>query len=242
MFWGDSHAAALMSAVSRVLEIDNTSSYLASHNACPPLLGIRRKGSAGWKECQSFNTETLEFVRNNSRTLDVVILAARWPLNVTGERAPGETGEPVRLEQSRGGQPGGNAALVEAGLRRMVLSIAELGMEVIILGGVPEIGWDVPRMVAAAIRRGVPFPESPTIEDVELRHAEAERILTQIGMMDHVTYVPLAPLLCEPACEVVVGNRPIYVDGDHLSQFGASTVLGPRLAAILSGRLLQPTR
>ncbi len=230
MLLGDSHAAALMSAVSHVLEVRGKSGYLASQRACPPLLGVHRIGSGSSEECVRFIDSTLEFIATNRDALQTVFLVARWPLNARGQRAPGEDGGDVRLALNSGGDDLENAQIVEQGLNALVRRITDMGIHVIILGGVPEIGWEVPNTVALVTQRGGELPRPPTIDDISAQHASADKILRTVSQSNSlVSYVPIAEMLCTPMCQVLDGSKPLYVDDDHLSKYGASEILGPKL-------------
>jgi hypothetical protein len=169
-----------------------------------------------------------------------VILSARWPLNATGERAPDEPGDPVRLASTSDDYELSNSRAFEIGLGAFVERVTALGIDVIVLGGVPEIGWNVPHRLALAEFRDVDLPDPPTLEDLGSRHSEAEQILLRVAERQDVSFIPIAPLLCDPVCQVIDGAKPLYVDDDHLSRHGARNVLGPRLAPELA-RLLGAT-
>jgi peptidoglycan/LPS O-acetylase OafA/YrhL len=241
ILWGDSHAGALMPAVSKVLEIYDRSAYIAWEPACAPMLGIKRIGyfAASSSSCTEFNLSILDFIDRKSDSLDIVFLAARWPLNVTGQRAPGEAGFPVQLAPTVAEGTFDNADLVYLGLGETVKRLTEMGLHVILLGGVPEIGWNVPRQIAHAITHDEELPKPPSMDSVAERHFDANRILADISSeYRNVTVVDLSSLLCTPSCQVLEGTIPVYVDDNHLSKHGAYEVLGPRLVARL-GELLQ---
>lgn len=237
MLLGDSHAVAIMSAVDLALEQENLSAFVASYRACPPLLGVTRVGNDTSAECSRFIAYTLAFIDANRDSLDYVILSARWPLNATGERAPDEPGDPVRLASISDDYQLSNSRAFEIGLGAFVERVTATGVDVIILGGVPEIGWNVPRSLALAEFRDVELPDAPTLEDLGSRHFEAEQILTKVAEKENVSFIPIAPLLCDPDCQVFDGPKPLYVDDDHLSRHGARNVLGPKLAPELAGLL-----
>ena len=233
---GDSHAGALMPAVAKVLELYDRSAYIAFHSACPPMLGVKRvvHVASSSSSCTEFNLSVLDFIERNSESLDIAFLAARWPLNVTGQRAPGEAGATIELAATVAKGTFRNPDLVHLGLDETVRRLTEMGLHVVILGGVPEIGWDVPRRIAHAINHDQELPRPPSIDSLAERHSEANRILADISSTNpNVTFVTISPLLCTPECQVLDGTKPIYTDDDHLSKHGAQEVLGPKLATRL---------
>ena len=236
ILWGDSHAGALMPAVAKVLQPFERSAFIAWHGGCPPMLGVKRVGqfASSSSSCTEFNLSILDFIERNSESLDIAFLAARWPLNVTGQRAPGEAGHPVELAATVAKGTFRNPDLVYLGLDETVRRLTEMGLHVVILGGVPEIGWDVPRRVVRAITRGEELPRAPSIDSLAERYSEANQILADISSAyQNVTFVKISSLLCTPKCQVLDGTKPLYVDDDHLSKHGAQQVLGPKLAVRL---------
>jgi len=230
VLWGDSHSAAMMSAMEVALRAVGKSAYLVSHSACPPLLGVRRSSDPEWRECYESNVAATEFISEKQNQIDTVLLIARWPLNVTGKRSPGEGGSSVRFEVLDGRYSGQNARVVTLGLRNLIDKLRSANIQVVLLGGVPEIGWDVPMTIARARRWGLELAEAPTLHDVQQRHQQADAILRHLAQAPDVEFMPVAPYLCQPECAVLDGDKPIYVDTDHLSAHGAREVLGPMLA------------
>lgn len=229
VLWGDSHAGALMSAVEVALEAAGLSAYVASHAACAPLLGVERVDAYDPEGCVRFNEALAAMIDARAAKIDTVVLAGRWPLNVSGERAPGEDGRPAKLASLVDESLTDNASVFRRGLEAVVARLRGHGLRVVILGGVPEIGWDVPPLLASRLRLGIPLPPVPTLAEIKQRHAAADHILAEVAGEQGAEIVPLAPLLCRPDCRVLERDLPLYADDDHLSIDGGRTVLGPQL-------------
>src|SRR3546814_6457192 len=96
------------------------------------------------------------------------------------------------------------------GLEATVAHLRAHGLRVVILGGVPEIGWDVPSLLASRRRLGIPLPPLPTLEEVKGRHAAADRILAQIVERQGAELIPLAPCCAgRPARSWTATARPM---------------------------------
>lgn len=229
LVWGDSHAGAVMSAIDQISKDNDKAAFLAYEAGCPPLLGIRRAADANSERCVRFNNAVAQFIEANRSNIDTVILIARWPLNASSKRSPGEPGDPVFLARLTG-EAGPNVELFEYGLSKTLKHLKQLGVRIVILGGVPEIGWNVPRQLATFNQLGIPFPAGPQLAEVERRHAIADFLLSNGAERFDAEVIPLAPLLCTPDCLLIDGDRPLYVDDDHLSVHGARNVLAPKLA------------
>jgi hypothetical protein len=123
----------------------------------------------------------------------------------------------------------GNDEVFRLGAGRLVQRLRDLGIRVVVLGGIPEFGWDVPQTMTARLRLGMPPPHAPSLASVWSRNSGVIEFFDSLAATEGVDFVRLAPLLCDPECKALYGGRSVYLDDDHLSLFGARNVLGPRL-------------
>jgi hypothetical protein len=221
-----------MSAANAAATALRQTGMLAGLDACPPLLGVvwRRPG---FHFCASFNAAVLRHL-NQRDDIKTVILAARWPLIVSGSRVDSEPGGPVQMvysDRDTEGTPD-NPTLVRQGLAATIDAVHKTGREVVIIGGVPEIGWRVPRRFGDAQRFGLALPPLPTIETVTQRQAAATSIIER-SLTGGATHVPLVNIFCTPVCQIEADGRPLYTDSHHLSHFGAVRKLTPTFKALL---------
>lgn len=235
LLWGDSHGAALAPALDVVADKLGVSSYLVSNAACPPLLNVRRLHDDDWKKCEERKSETLEFIRAQADSIDLVIVAGRWAVSATGTVPAAEGDEKIELAEIVDGKtvPVEPEAGFEAGLDATLDALQTIGVKVVVLGGVPEIGWDVPRAMAASIEHDLTAPDAPDLTAFNARNEKANAIMLQEAAEHGADFIPLGPILCDPDCDVIDGTQSIYTDGDHLSKYGAGHVLGPVLADLV---------
>lgn len=124
-----------------------------------------------------------------------------------------------------------NRRLLRAGLARTVETIRATGRTVVLLGPVPEPGFDVPFRLARHLTFGVALPPSPP-PAVAGRTGPAEAALAALAGPG-VVHLALADRLCRPVCQVADGALPYYADDDHLAPDGALTVIAPPLERTL---------
>lgn len=236
LLWGDSHAFASMPGVDAALRAAGLSGIFAGRNGCPPLLGVTRADGGRPGDCAAFAAAVMTWLQGRT-DMKLVILSARWALAAEGWRVPGEAGGPAILARPEGPyprDPSGNAALFREGLAATVAALRATGRRVIILGGVPEIGWNVPDQLARHLHWGRPLPPVPDLAAVQRRAARADAVLRALAAQEGVQLVPLAPAMCTPLCRVAEGERALYHDDDHLSRFGAIRVIAPLVMAALA--------
>jgi len=240
LLWGDSHAAALMPGVKRAAGAAGLSGRFAGRPACAPLLGLDRRDIDARFDCAGFNAAVMAWLRARD-DMALVILSARWQTAVESVRPPGESKGPVLWAPAGNRQDAGAGApqhaVVAEALHATVDAIRATGREVLILGPVPEIGWSVPDGLARRMILDSPHPRAPDQAAVAARHARTGALQAALDARPGVDVLAIAPALCGAGeCRIARDGRPLYTDDDHLSRFGAETVLAPLLARYLAQR------
>ena len=238
--WGDSHAGMLLPSIGELAGEQNRSVLVATKGGCPPLPGLVRSDMPQSENaaCARLNSRMLETLRTDP-DIQTVFIAARWPLYVEGTWiasegkgtvALGPVGEPVT--------PADNASVVTAALETVVAEILAAGRQVVLLGPVPEMPWDVTARLRASVLFDVALPSDiPDLTAVQLRQERGEAILSSLAHQnDGVIYVPLASVICRPFCSLTDDGLPRYSDNHHLTVNSARHLVTPALrSALLHG-------
>ncbi|WP_237054917.1 acyltransferase family protein [Microbulbifer sediminum] len=227
LIWGDSHAGAFLPGFDLWVRERSLTGLAAVKSACPPLLGVVRADKGRSHRCDRFNQQVMEFLEARD-DLGTVILVARWAQAVEGTPAPGEGGDNAVLERSGDAREGdgdsdqaGNAAVVRKSLADTVRRIRATGRRVLIVKGVPEVGFSVPLAVINAEFIGTSLERAPTREEVERRNRRANLIIDTIAEELGAEHVSPVPELCTSDCQIQERGVPLYRDDDHLSTYGA---------------------
>lgn len=235
LLWGDSHALALMPAIDLAAKANGLSGLFAGHSACLPVPGLTRLPED--PRCSEINRSVLSHLESR-QDVPLVILAGRWTLAVEGHFPGEEAGTRVILAAAHAVEaPGGdNAALVEATLSNTLSTLTGSGRKVLVLGSIPEPGWNVPLRMAKAempLGRSVPAPQSRA--DLEARSARTETLLEEMAQAsDAVTYAALHRYFCEEFCAISDSKDvPLYSDEDHLTVRAATQLLAPAFTELL---------
>ena len=85
-----------------------------------------------------------------------------------------------------------NLNVFSRGLKRTVEALNRLGLSVVILGNVPEIGWNVPVTLAKAAFYGHAAPSPPTLNQALQRSAVADRVIAELAKTFDLKFVSLA--------------------------------------------------
>ncbi len=236
LVFGDSHAGALAYGFDALLRQSDQGGALLYASACTPLLGVRRTDEEA--DCARAKDELAALLTGDA--FDTVVLVARWALAVEGERAPGEAPGVAMFEPTGDGVGAGldGAPLVIAGLSALIDRITATGRRVVLLEGVPEIGYDVPQVYASAELFGAALRPPPGREATLARNARASAMLSELAEGNPaVTFVPLIEGWCAETCPVADEEGLFYRDDDHLSRRGAEALIADHLRVPLRAAL-----
>jgi len=218
LLWGDSHGAALGSALDALAGEAGLKGIALLDSSCPPAVGVLRVGVAPQHDCAAFGERVLDYLAVSD--FRVAILHARWPLYVEGTRLSSERGGPVRLAGPD------NAAAVEEGLDRLLARLGERGIAVILIAGVPEIGFDVPATLARSVLQGGPSVPAPARAAIDARQDRSWTLLRALANRHGALLLDPRDALCDAAaCRIEQDGQALYFDDDHLSLAGAAALL-----------------
>ena len=234
VFWGDSHASALMRAVAPAARKLYVEGVNASFNGCPPLIGVANQLV---NECIPYHQAVVEVIGEHPQ-LKTVLLLARWARYVDPAPYRGENGELIFLHdaQGRATDQAENLQLLRRGAQRTLAALSDLQRRVVILGPIPEVGADVPSVMAKALWRTQPLHLVATRAAFNERQRAVLALFHDLAdQYTNVTFVPVHDLFCDStACEFAVAGLPLYFDGDHLAGAGAAR-FEPLFEALLRG-------
>lgn len=241
LIWGDSHADALMPGFVKAARELNLTGLISAKAACPPLLGIERTDKRLGHNCKEFNDAVLRLLKSRP-DLDLVILSARWPLAAEGKRAEGEGGNPALLSWSGSisSDPQNNFPIFQKSLQNTVSAILATNRDVLLVGSVPEIGWNVPQQLIKHFHRGTELPKAPNLKTVKKRQMRSDGVLQNLAKSPSVYYMPITSELCQPDCKThLETGSAFYSDDDHISAMAARSIVPPLFERALEIRSSQ---
>lgn len=239
LIWGDSHAGATLPAFLDIARHAKKELIFAGLPACPPLPELHRGDmlTVDNERCEKFRTEVMK-VFGQENNLEKVFLVARWTRYVEGKRMPKEGLRPSILFRPGQSEPislKANAEKTHEALLSVVQTISPFGADIILVGPLPEIPWDVAQAVKANILFGSSWPASATLETVSARQRATVEILNDVAKNTEAKFWPLAEAFCTPSCPTHDSSHVFYKDHDHLTPDGARIVLKPVLVSFLAG-------
>jgi len=238
--WADSHGIALRRAFFDLAEKEGSVGLLTSAGGCPPLLDIAIT-QAMPEDCVKISEAVFDFIRSTP-SIARVILVARWAYYVEGERYKDEptdrfTTKTVSLKNLSGATGKDTRAVVNRALDQTVTALRGAGKQVWIVGPVPEIGLNFPKaLYLQAMGLGRETDIAPLRADFDQRQANVVSVIRGVAQKHAVGVVWPHEILCTAvSCAVTSEGRPLYLDDNHLSDFGA-TVIEPAIEKIQIGK------
>jgi peptidoglycan/LPS O-acetylase OafA/YrhL len=208
VLWGDSHAAAMATAVDLAADRVRVGGTLVSFNACPPLLGVAGP-RLSWKDqqsCLARNAALVERVRADP-AIQTVVMTAFWSAYF----------DPAKPDDTRRLGVALRATLDELG-----------GKRVIFLLDTPRAPSDLPWALALSRHFGR-APPTLISGDNDL----VVRVAGSVGGKA-VTVVSTSSLFCRSpgGCALFANGRPILSDSNHVGATTARALIGPYLASL----------
>ena len=219
ILWGDSHARALIPAISATANKTGLSGFIVCGGTRPPFLGV---DIIGQNSSYLYQEGVVSFIKAHS-AIKTVILAGNWERYAIGHKYMLK--EDLRLKDMKEVNSfESNPALFKIGLTRTVNTILALGRRVIIVSDVPEIGYSAPRLfwIKNIFNKNIKNL-LPTIIDYHKYNNNAESLLNSLSLLHNVTILhPEKMLFDENDRLMIMANKQIlYSDADHLSREGA---------------------
>lgn len=217
LIWGDSHAAAIASAIDTAATRVGLNGEFVGRASCPPLPDTEFGPPAIVKRCKDYNAAVVSLVRR--KHFPYVFLAGYWPKYVHRSELPGEG---IFFDPNVAPHLADWSAPVRSGLERTIEMLEEEGAQVILVMDVPEMGADVPEDLARDRMRRQPLEVGPPRSYTDRRQALARKTLTDVAReTGSIVVDPLSALCDAKACHAIIDGKVLYKDSDHLSLTGA---------------------
>lgn len=230
---GDSHAAALVTAVQSAINDDSGGVYLWSRAACPFIRGVTARIG---QDCEEFVGWVFEHLASEPANIPVVMIA-RSSLYAFGGNE-GVVGNkvikpPIYFDKIYDSP---EPEFLEELKERTVTTICELASQrkVYLVRPIPEMKVPVPQFMARYKMMGSDKRVSISLAEYYSRHQFTFSLQDEAKKRCGVEILDPLPYLCDKErCYGDLNGHPLYFDDDHLSEFG-NKVLVPMFAKIFT--------
>jgi peptidoglycan/LPS O-acetylase OafA/YrhL len=221
--WGDSHAGAIAIAVDAAANSVSKKGLQLTADDCPPLLRTQVIVGNVVSDCEARNEVAFNLLLRHR--IRKAILAGAWVQYVEGDYKALRPNDERRADADK-------VAPFRQAIAQTLDRLQTAGIDVVIVGPVPEIGWNVPSVLAAKEWRKQPMPEGPSLADFMSSQRKIMPMLRELEP-DAVHIIYPHQVLCRSICLVQLNGQILYRDNEHLTTQGAN-LLRPMIVQQLS--------
>lgn len=233
IIWGDSHASRLTLMAEHISTEHNLPIAIVEIGGCPPFDGISHKPLNSTDICQGMGAE-LTNILARMPSVEVVVLAARWPIYTTGAPLKNEHQYHYILQDERNLH--WNAPQTElfiTGLQRTIEHLTHAGKKVIIIGSIPEMRAGVANVLTHQAQFHLPEHIDISTHAYHKRNAVFDAALKQVSALRFDILDPSLYLCDANLCSGVKDFESLYIDNNHLSIAGTMLLKNPLIELIL---------
>ncbi|MCS4300059.1 MULTISPECIES: acyltransferase family protein [Acinetobacter] len=219
---GDSHADAVVTALTSKYNLKNEGILVMTRASCPLILNA--KNNKLDDTCYKENFKRVITLKEHKNT--PIIIISRWSAYINGQSDPkrvtNNDNRPLMYFDEN--KYMAKSDLLNYFSNNLINTLCEISdnSKVYITQPIPEMGRDIPKTMSRLqlINQkeiDLSLPSTKYYED----NIEIRRIINNAAKQCGVTVLDPAEILCKNSkCIAQYNNRPIYQDGDHLSEYG----------------------
>ena len=161
--WGDSHGTALVPVLDALGKISGEAFRKFGQGALPPVMGVVQTSESNPDERLRITRETLDLLVAD-RSIHTVLLHARWSLYNRGQNENHDVARASFFGVSFD-SPDKAEAFYFSKIRETIDKLVASGKRVVVIGPVPEVGRNVPDMLAKQQIAGLPLSSTVACGD-----------------------------------------------------------------------------
>lgn len=222
---GDSHADALTTSISSALDLNKQGLLALTLSSCPFVFDVRMKKESPY--CFKRNQERLDLIKKHPNV--PVFVIGRWSVYIYGQSDPArvvKTFQPPFIYFDEGNVTVSKEQLLLTLEKKLEQTLCDLKKTnpTFITTPIPEMPFNVPQTIARQwMLHGKPDMNEVSLSwsEYEARNKKLVDLILSSAQACNVDVLRPEKFLCqEGGCISNVNGRPIYYDGDHMSEYG----------------------
>lgn len=220
---GDSHADALTTALAQTIDLSSKGIVALTKASCPFILNIKHQRYGN--ECYNENVERMAYLNDKYKNIPV-FWVARTPAYLYGQSNPkrikgGIVGPAIYFTNpySTPEKP-----LFDELKSNLNITIEKLSVNhpVYIVQPTPEMRKNIPKTLARNLLLNIKRNDLSINYELYLQRNELVRsLISEVAVMNDIQVLDPTLYLCHKGrCMAQLEGRPIYYDGDHMSEYG----------------------
>ena len=220
---GDSHAEALATSVTSIIDLKKYSIVLIAASRCPLLSDTQIKHPEFNDDCSKLNKKRMEIIKSKYKDIPIILIS-RLSHYIEGQNDPERVldvkGPLIFFSDRPENSKEQLYSLFSSDLHKTLCSLSKSN-PVYIMQPTPEIPFNVPRTI---MKNYILKKDTNTLYTYTeyLERSQKMRIIVEKNSVScSAKVLDPAPILCKKnRCITTYKNRSIYRDGDHLSEYG----------------------
>lgn len=230
----DSIGIAMLPGIDAAARAAGRRGLILTQSGCYPLLGVRNRPSntSPRDACSSVIASAVELVKSRP-AIGTVMLIGRWANATEGSTFGVDATSDWFILDQQTREPGydENRRVFQRGIIRTADALA--GRRLVIVHGLPEQRFNVPRSAGLARHLGRLVEIDVTRTELEARQAWVRAAVTNLRDPYKLQPIDLTGAMCSEArCPATRDGRSLYSDDNHLTRYGA-LALAPVFARVL---------
>ena len=233
---GDSHADALTTALSNAFDLKNEGIIAFTKASCPFVMGA--KSAYNSDACYIENELRLKKIKTEFKGVPI-FWVARTTAYIYGQTDPkrvveGKTAPAVYFDKP---YPEVNAELIDEWREHLQRTICELSTTnpVFLVQPTPEMGRNIPNTLARNLLLNKKDDLSLDYTNYKKNSTLVRKLISATSTQCGASILDPVDFLCiDGRCKAQLDGRPIYYDGDHMSEYG-NKILTPMFNRAIFG-------
>ena len=233
---GDSHADALTTSLSNIFDLNSKGIVALTFNTCPLVINMKSVENNGI--CYNENIKRMEYLNKNHINIPV-FWVARTAVYIYGQSNPKRINDvndtkPLIYFDEKYNSPKENLLLELKAELNNTISKLKVNHPVYMVYPTPEMRKNIPKRLSLNILLNRLSSDLSLDYTLYLkRNRSIRKLISEVSISNGVEVLDPIPYLCKNhRCMAQYNNRPIYYDGDHLSEFG-NKLLSPMFSSVM---------
>ena len=220
---GDSHSGVLQQSLNDLSKANSKSLISFYGSWCAPLIDFGTDNLNKNPKCRDFINQSFNAVLND-KNIATIVLVAEWGNYTDGYRWGDLDVTFYTDKKSNSKSISENIESFYRAFERTITALSKKGKKVIIVESVPEYEADLPRYISKSmfINGQIPLHIKSKIVPYEKRNQYIRNVTGRLKNDKNIKIIKTYDLFCKSGdCQYIDKSNLFYVDGNHLSKFGA---------------------
>lgn len=214
---GDSHADAIASSITSILNLSKDGVIYAARSGCPYILNASFNEDISF--CTKINEDRHQYLKQHKNT--PIFIVNRYLERMEGENNIDRANSQIIYFSDKKSTKKEKYLEFQDNFEKSICDISP-NSPVYIVSTIPEMGINIPPLMAKQIMKYGKFEENGiSYTKYKERSDRINNILASTAEQCRATFLDVSKILCNKnVCISEYRGRPIYRNGDHLSEYG----------------------